>query len=437
MRRLGASLCAVLLTVPLAAQAPIAELVQQLGSGNGQQRNAAYRKLMADRAPELIPQLGKAIDGLPRIGQELSCNLLRVFPRRDVAPVYKKMMASTTPYLRVVATARLLADYTSDSDRGRRKRTLKVLTEALAACKPNRLLRAVSACGNIREEAVFAQMRQRLRPAPAHVTRGLLRQLLNWERGVSDQTQAAAAKLLAATEPQVQGVAHAYLLHADASRSAEFAKLLKAKPGVLWNVLDLLPRDKLDAVLLDAIAEALAKPRSEHDIRRLAGVLRSAPQKLKSVLQALVGHEKDKFRDEALAQLANLPGGFGEKDLIAMLHDEAMAVRVVAAGALRKRDNRAGLQPVLDAAKVRGKHQADAARVLGDYRCKQGVPVLLDLLDAKDVRVRNAAWSGLQETLRGLYPYRKFEFRKCGYAPNAASRQNGIATLRAWWASVE
>jgi len=436
--RLACWFSLVLLAAPAVAQATVADLVQQLGSRDGQKRNAAYRQLLANRKPEVIAAVAGAIEDLSRIGQELSCNVLRGFPRREVASVYKKMMSSATPYLRVVAVARLLPDYRADSDRSRRARAIKVLTKALAACKQDRVLSAVYACASVRDDAVFAQLRLMLRSDAAHVTKGVLRQLLNREGGVNADTQAAVTKLLTAKQSQVRGVAYAYLLHGDADHSEAFAKLLTDEPGVLWMVMDLLPKDKLHDALQDAIAAALAKPRSEHDIRRLAGVLRTAaPQKLKLALRGLVGHEKDAFRDEALAQLANMPGGFGEKDLMEMLHDKAMAVRVVAAGALRKQDNRAGLKPVIEAAKVRGKHQADAARVLGDYRSKQGVPVLLDLLDAADARVRNSAWSGLQETLRGLYPYRKFDFNKCGYAPNAASRQNGIATLRAWWASVE
>lgn len=427
-----------LLVAPLVGQADVVELVQRLGSNNGQQRNAAYRTLLRDRSPEVLAHLGKQIESQSRIGQELSCNLLRGFPLPDAAPVYKKLMAAKAPYLRAVGAARMVQHYTVEANRRQRAKAIRVLTESLAACPPNRVLAAVSQCGNLKDEEVLAQFRALLQPGPAHVVRGLLQQLRNKEGGSSAPTRAAAERLLEAKEPQVRGAALAYLLHDDSSHSEAFARLIKDDRSALWTSLDLLPRTKLDEQVLDALAEALAEARSEHDIRRLTGLMKAAaPQKLRMALRSLVGHEKEKLRDEALAQLGNLPGGFGEKDLLEMLHDKALAVRVVAAGALRRRDNRAGLEPVLEAAKVKGKHQADAAKVLGDYRCREGVPVLLDLLDAKDQHVRNMAWGGIQETLKGLFPYRKFDFQKSGYSPADGSRQRGIATLRAWWASVK
>lgn len=438
--RLGAVvLVGVLLTGVSGAQSTLLELVQQLGSDDRRQRTDAYRALQRDRSPQIVGLIAKRIDSFPRVGQELSCNLLRMFPIADTSTVYKQLTAAESAYLRVVGAARLVPTYVGASARARRQRAIKVIAAALAACEADRIMNAVLACRQVVDPPVLAQLRAFLTPdTTAHVATGLLRELLLRERGTSKLTAQAVASLLTSSKPRVKAVAYAYLLRDDPSHGKPLAELLKEKPGVLWWVRDQLPTNKLGEAVIEAIAAGLMSPRSEHDIPRLAVILRQrAPHKLKVALRGLLGHEKEKYREVALKQLASMPGGLNHKDLMEMLQGDALPARIVAAATLRRRDNHAGLDVVLAAAKATGKYRVDAARALSDFRSKKAIPVLLDLLDAQDRAVRTVAWQGLQKTLRSIYPYRKFDFRGCDYDPNQGSRATAIATLRAWWAEAK
>lgn len=67
---------------------------------------------------------------------------------------------------------------------------------------------------------------------------------------------------------------------------------------------------------------------------------------------------------------------------------------------------------------------------------REVVDTLLAALDAAELPVRTAAWSGLQQVWRGLFPYRRFEFERSGYQPNGADRAAAIAVLRSFWNGV-
>jgi HEAT repeat protein len=97
-------------------------------------------------------------------------------------------------------------------------------------------------------------------------------------------------------------------------------------------------------------------------------------------------------------------------------------------------DDPRGLPNVLALARQPGQEQAEAVRVLATFRSREVVPVLLDRLDDGNAAVRQAAWQGLPQVVRDLFPYRRFDFEKCGYDPNAGNRSQAIAALRAWWA---
>ena len=65
------------------------------------------------------------------------------------------------------------------------------------------------------------------------------------------------------------------------------------------------------------------------------------------------------------------------------------------------------------------------------------MPVLLSVLDDADMQVRVVAWEGVQSTMRGLFPSRRFDFGGLGYDPRANSRAAALAQLRSWWAAAK
>lgn len=116
-----------------------------------------------------------------------------------------------------------------------------------------------------------------------------------------------------------------------------------------------------------------------------------------------------------------------------MLQSGTPEQQLAVTATLRRMDDDAGLPATLALAKQPGPHRAKAVEVLGGFRSRECVPVLLDALDADDAAVRQKAWQGLQNVLRDLFPYRRFAFDQSGYEPNGADRKPAIATLRAWW----
>jgi HEAT repeat protein len=190
---------------------------------------------------------------------------------------------------------------------------------------------------------------------------------------------------------------------------------------------------RLDPAVVDAIAAALQAARP-FDVGPTATLLqRHAPDKAVAALRALLAGNNAELRGPALEALAAIPGALDQKQLKELLDSADVSQQLAAAATLRRMDDPSGL-PVVIALLPRARaRKAEAARVLGDFRSRQAVPPLLDLLDDQDLAVRQAAWTGLQEIWRALLPYRRFDFTRCGYDPAAPARAAGIAALRAWW----
>ncbi|MFT4513902.1 MAG: HEAT repeat protein, partial [Planctomycetota bacterium] len=307
-----------------------------------------------------------------------------------------------------------------------------------------RKMSAVNACRDVLDETVFVTMRRWLQPKQSsHIVTGVLRDLLRRERGASVATSHAVRLLLASKDTRVLAAAHTYLLREDAKHEKQLADLSKKEPAVFWVVRDLLPSDgRYSDAIVAVIVSALLAPRSDRDVNQLAQLLKKHSQaQLGSALRELIGHEKEDIRAAALRQLSTLTGGLRAKDLLKLLRSDAVVARLIAADTMRRRDDPSGLEVVLQAVPTAGKHKVEALRVLGRFRSRKSIPLLLGMLDDTDVQVRNAAWRGVQETMRSLFPYRSFDFRKAGYDPQGDSggqaRPAGIERIRAWWASVK
>lgn len=437
--RFGIAGLLLVCAAPLAAQnaRSLEQWVTQLGSKDHGPRNAAYRELMRDRSPRIPALIGKQIGSFPQISQQLACNLLRNHPLDDARGVYRDMLAAKNAYLRVVAAARLLG---GGPKAAVRKRHMQTLLEGLASCGNGRKMAALDACRSVPGDEVLAAMRDWLQPKqPQHIVVGVLRELLRRERDATEATTAAAVRLCEAAEARVAGAAHAYLLRRGGEHGKRLAELCDKEPAVFWTVRDLLPKaGSRSKEVVEVMVAALRKPRSERDVNQLAQLMKSGSQaELGGVLRELLGHDKDDIRAAALKQLSTLPGGLKHADLVQLLKTGAVAARLVAADTLRRRDDPVGLDAVLASVDKAGKHKAEAMRVLGRFRARKAIPVLLDALADKDLGVRVAAWDGLKFTMNGLFPYRRFDFRGLDYDPRGQGRAAAIAQLRQWWASVK
>jgi HEAT repeat protein len=267
-----------------------------------------------------------------------------------------------------------------------------------------------------------------------------LQQLRQLEKGRTAPTTAAVRALLDSRQPDLRTAALAWLCGGDGNEAfvAELVALLREDGNRFWQVERLFERDhKYPPALTDVFAAALASPRSQYDVTQVSGLLKTqAPELLAPALRQLLAHGNDDIRTAAMQALAAVPGGLASKDLQQMLHDGSAEQRLAAAAVLRRMDDPQGLPVVLELAKQPGRHLAETMRVLGGFRCREVVEPLLFALDDGNLQVRQNAWNGLQQVLRDLFPYRRFDFAQAGYDPNGTARTAGIQTLRAWWATM-
>lgn len=409
-----------------------AALVEQLASADAIARNQAYNALQRDRDAEVIALVGKRLPTLPPEGQQLALFVLQQRPLDATRAVYTQLLAADRALVRAHAAAALARG----GDRGQ----LATLAKALAAAPREDRMATLNTAWSLDAPEVVAAIRGYVRADEApHVLVAALDRLQQAEKGASAATRAVVEPLATATTEDVRAAALAWLLGDDdgAKRAAALAPLLASLPR-FWLVERLLPRTRaLPPVLADAIAAALAAPRSQFDVTQLTPLLKAAaPERLRDALRGLLAHANADVRGAAIAALAAVPGGLEPKELHAMLQSGAPDQQLAVAATLRRMDDLAGLPVALRLAQQPGPHRAKAVETLGGFRSRDVVPPLLDALAADDAAVRQKAWASLQSVVRDLFPYRRFAFDQCGYEPNGADRGKGVAALRAWWASV-
>ncbi|MBL8896916.1 MAG: hypothetical protein JNM84_04785 [Planctomycetes bacterium] len=432
-----ASLClvALLATSDAHAQADLERLVQQLAGDDHAASLSAYRELFDRADPALVPLIQKDIVGWKRNAQHYGVLLLTQStqnqPKGPTRAMWKKLSDAGPGFLRLAALVRLF-------DLEGERSTVAQLASELRALPENEragVLYLLHGMNLEREEEVFAALLSWLHPDASGST---IVSVLHRLRSLAPRTAAlrAAVEPLAQSEdPSARAAALAYLTGFEAKYAAELAALLQAEPVRLGPIRGLLDGErKLPAPLLEAIVATLPKATNEYEVRQTAELLRKqSPSAGVAELRELLGNAKPELRAAALEALGLLVGGLDEKLLQQLLRGNDLPAALVAADLLRRRDDPSGLEVVLAAQPQTLEHQVKHAEVLSRFRDRRVGPRLLDLLDHPDARVRTSAWNGLQQLMNGLFPYRRFDFATSGYAPNAAARQAGIATLRAWW----
>ncbi|MBK8096126.1 MAG: hypothetical protein IPK26_03415 [Planctomycetes bacterium] len=421
----------VVLTVTATAQKR-EDLVEQLASTDAGIRSRAYSALQADRDPEVVALVGKRIAELPDPGLRFALWILQGRPIDDTRAVWTKLLGAERAWLRAAAAAALLRA-------GERVRS-GVLAKAIAAAPIGDRQDVLNALWSIEDTAVADAVRGYLvADAPLPLVVSTLDHLQQLEKGRSAATEVAVRALLAA-DGKGRIAALTWLLHgADAKVHAkELATALAAGPALFWQIETLLaPGRKYPEELTEAFVQALGSSRSPYDINRLLPIVRAqAPDRVVPTLRQLLTHTNAQLRAAAVQALAGLPGGLEAKDLQAMLRADDPEQQLAAATVLRRMDDPSGLPVVLALAQKSGTHRVPAVQALAGFRSREVVDTLLAALDAAELPVRTAAWSGLQQVWRGLFPYRRFEFERSGYQPNGADRAAAIAVLRSFWNGV-
>lgn len=422
-----------LAAAPLVAQKELEGLVEQLGSSDPAARSRAYSTLQRERNPDVVPLLGKRIDGMPPEGQQLALYLLQQHAIDLTRPLYTRLLAAERPLLRATAAAMLVRN----GDRTR----LPVLAKAVAAAPREERQQVLQVLWSIDDPTITDAVRGYVTAeATAPLLVSALEQLRQLEKGRSAATTGAVRALAASTNADVRAAALTWLCGGDGGDAfaPELAQLLREDGKRFWTVERLFERGrKYPAVLTDAFAAALAAVRSQYDVQQVAALLKvQAPELVGPALRALLDHANDGVRTAAMQALAAVPGGLESKELQKMLQTGSPEQQLAAAAVLRRMDDPSGLPVVLQLVAKRDKQTAEAVRVLAGFRSREVVEPLLAALDDAELPVRQAAWTGLQQVLRDLFPYRRFAFDRIGYDPNGSNRGAAIQQLRTWWGSV-
>lgn len=414
----------------LSAQAEVSALVERLGSADARERSDAYNELQRTRPPEAAQLLGKRIAAFPLGGQSLGVYLLQQYPIEDTRAIYRKLLDQGSTFLRAAAAAGLY--------RAGERDALAPLCAAVAAAKEQELDLVLNRLYGIDAPALADAVRNLLREStPATAVETALYHLLTQGKGRDEATQRAAEGLMTSSEPRVRAAAAAYLVATGIGQhAAALAELLRQQPNLLPSLQRFLDRaDHLDDVVLDVLVERLEAAKSQMDVNLPARILQKhAAGKATSALRQLLSSDDEVVRTAALEALSAIPGALEPKLLREMLGSGKEKLVLVAAETMRRMDDYSGFDAVLELART-GKLRSEAIRVLGGYRLRAAIPPLLDALDDQDVQVRRNAWNALQQLLPDLFPYRRFDLGKTGYAPEAAPavRSEGLRVLRAWW----
>lgn len=417
----------------LAAQKDLEAKVEQLGSADAATRSQAYTALIRERNPDVVPLLGKRIDTMPPDGQQYALYVLQQYPIDTTRALYTRLLGAERALLRATAAAMLV--------RSGDKKHQPLLTKAAAEAPASERFGVLNALWSIDDPALLDAVRAWLgADTSGPLATSVLAFLKQNEKTTSPATTAAVRALAKTGGMDARAAALVWLVGgADGEQfAAELVALLRDAPNRYWMVERLFDRDrKYPAALTPLFENALAGPRSQYDVTQTVALLRTqAPELVAPTLRKLLGHHVADVRTAAMQALA-ASGGLEAKELQKLLKEGTPEQQVVAAAVLRRMDDPSGLPIVLQLAQQPGNHLAEAVRVLATFRSREIIEPLLKALDDGNALVRQNAWTGVQQALRDLFPYRRFEFERTGYNANTGDRAAAIQMLRAWLGALK
>ncbi len=412
-----------------------AALVKELGNSKDYRRcYRAYRALLRARPPAALHLLEKALPSFTGPALSYGVSLLRAYPRETGFPALRRLMKTGHPLLSFYCAKTLF--------RAGEREALPFLRRALAAAPdPSARFSMLGRIQGLKDRGIQELVRSWIRPgAGVPLVRAALTYLFSVEdietgtvlkkllenQGSPAEVKALCAAYLTARGNQGAGKTLAALLAAGKIPSSSFytmIRFLKEGPRppkeVLAGFLDLLEKEKIlyaRVYILELFGKFPFRP--------------ALP-----ALRKLLEDKHTQVAQAAFDALAASPGALGPKFLHRLLAEGDPEKRLLAADTLRRMDDPAGLDTVLEMARKKGPLRRKALEILGKFRVNRAVPALLEALDDPDRLARQEAFYGLRTTLATLFPYRRLDLSSTGYHPDAppARRRSGAALIRAWW----
>lgn len=426
----------------------VEDLVRQLGDADGRTRHDAYRKLRQTRPAAAPPLLVKALPGYPLAAKDLGMSLLGLYPSRALQPLMMALAKEPSPYLKLCAATWLQ-------------------TRRHALRSPDVELRIVEALGAAESPREVQMMLDRVAPVRTARVAGAVLDRAKRGEGLPVLDAALRHLMVCRYVPAVSGVRE---MLRGAKRNPEERAVCLAFLVAMGSVAKVEARgvEKADnEALARAILESKNLARLEHYLRGVSELSRpvlSALLEFASTktgrevvvavkllsrhpysaalpkLRELIEHEDDQVSKAAFDALMKLSGQLDAKLLRGLLSSRKPRLVTVAADALRRLDDDAGLPRLVALAGVKDdKARREVIEAIGKFRDRRAVPILISALDDSDASIRRSAQSGLQRILRGLLPYRRLDFRAAGYEVKApvATRRAAVAQIRHWWKLVD
>jgi len=416
--------------------ARLAGLIAALGdAANAQNRSNAYMTLLRERPPAAIPLLVDALPRLDVLGQQYGMWVLQSYPLDDSRPAWRKLVAEHSPLLEAGAAARLFQQGEKDV----LEHLVRPFGRKDASVEMRRAM--LQAVYFMKEPRLCAAVRDWLAPeTDAGLLEDALYHLLNAEDAAAQPQVRALASAEGLGEAQKSACTAFLLALGEDAQGADLARAVSSDSGLVLMRLQRffmraprLPDEVVAAIA--AVAEHSNVPSYAQAAVTLLG--QHAGSKHIELLERLVDNPSALVGKAALEALQKRGVAPPRETLVRMLGAKDAQRALAAADALRRMDDLAGFDKALELARAGGTDKAEALRVLAKFRKRDAVPPLLDALADADATVRSAAEAGLVLLLPNLFPYRRFEFASAGYAAQGApdARADGIAKLRAWWAS--
>jgi hypothetical protein len=237
-------------------------------------------------------------------------------------------------------------------------------------------------------------------------------------------------------EPDRRALCAAFLVVMGETR---YGKVLAAEiPKIKsWSRVQVLLREAayLDKSVLAAILEFAEGQRGVNIRYALELLAKHAYRPAVSKMRHWLASEDSDRCKAALNALMTMGEELPLKELRQLLACDVDELCVAAADALRRVDEYSGLPWLIKIIERGGPAKSDAVQVLGKFRDRRAIPVLIRMLDDADSFVRSRAYNALPIVFRGLFPYRRFDFATTGYhySGPVAARRAAIAKIQKWW----
>ncbi len=446
----------------IAAETPLTELVEQLGSDEHNERYQAYLALRRRADPKTPALLATRLPEFPIACHYYGVLILDGFDDKRVEKPLRKLLKCPSPYLRVCAALQL-------HGRGA-KGMAKTMARELTAeeLPPEIWLKIMKRLRGGRVPKDASVMRALLDPIVVGSDSAAIREIA----AVMNDADARAAvptfeALLEDERAGTRAVAAAFLRARGQDRDADLAAALRGTelasgdvymldqiltrrdaapvPPIVVEALIVASRAEANSSALRAIVQVLgqlsdesALPRlrelTAHKHKSIAKAAARAIEKLSGTKTGTSSSATSSLEPTDTVALTKMTQERDQAALGAWLHDGDSKRRLAAADALRRMDDHSGLDVVLaECTSTEVTDRREAVRAAGQFRVDAAVETLITAMLDEDSTVRNYARSGLNATLLTLLPHRGFRLTARGEPDTPESRTKHVARLRAWW----